>query len=79
MFGETFAKQFHGEIEWTEHVFADSARKLVPHWKHAHPPVRNMNKEVAESSALYHFITRYSKHSDQGTHKPLVSEKINSV
>ncbi len=44
-----FSKRFVDEVEWTEQVFADGIRKRVPHWKHAHPPVRNVNKEVKES------------------------------
>ncbi len=49
MLGEKLVKRFQNEIEMTEHVFADGARKLIPHWKHTHPPARNVNKEVAES------------------------------
>jgi hypothetical protein len=37
MFEETFAKRFHSEIQWTEHIFDDDARKSVPPLKHAHP------------------------------------------
>lgn len=46
MIREAFLKRFKDELELVEHRFVDGTSKLVPHWKHVHPPVRNVNKEV---------------------------------
>lgn len=46
MAGEALAQRFQHEVEWIEHVLADGARVRVPRWRHAHPPVRNVNREV---------------------------------
>ncbi len=43
---EVFLKRFKDDLELVEHRFTDGTSKLVPHWKHAHPPVRDVNKEV---------------------------------
>jgi uncharacterized membrane protein len=48
MITETFLKRFQDEIEMLEHRFVDGAVRLVPHWRHAHPPVRDVNRELRE-------------------------------
>jgi uncharacterized membrane protein len=40
------AKRFRDDCTLIEHTFADGTTKLVPHWKHAHPQVRNVNQET---------------------------------
>jgi uncharacterized membrane protein len=52
MIGETFLRRFRDEVELVEHVLADGARRLVPHWKHVHPPVRDVNREFQQSFTL---------------------------
>lgn len=32
-----------------EHTLADGAKKLVPHFNHAHPAIRNVNDEIERS------------------------------
>lgn len=49
MLGEAFLKRFKDDCTLVEHRFVDGTRKLIPHWKHAHPPVRDVNKQVRES------------------------------
>ncbi len=49
MLAERFLHRFRDEVELVEHVLADGARRLVPHWTHAHPPVRNVNRELQQS------------------------------
>ncbi len=46
MITEAFLRRFKDELEFVEHRFVDGTSKLVPHWKHAHPPVRNVKEEV---------------------------------
>ncbi len=48
MIRESFLKQFKDDIEMIEHKFVDGATKLTPHWRHAHPPVRDVNAEVQQ-------------------------------
>lgn len=49
MIREAFIERFKNDVELVEHRLVDGTTKLVPHWKHAHPPVRNVNKEVRGS------------------------------
>ena len=49
MIGEAFLKRFQDEIEMIDHRFVDGTSKLIPHWRHNHPEVRDVNKEVRES------------------------------
>ena len=46
MIGEAFLKRFQDEIEMIDHRFVDGTSKLIPHWRHNHPAVRDVNKEV---------------------------------
>ncbi|MCS7173560.1 MAG: DUF1003 domain-containing protein [Armatimonadetes bacterium] len=48
MIGEIFLRRFRDEVQLVEHVLADGTRRLVPHWTHAHPPVRDVNRELRE-------------------------------
>jgi len=49
MLQEAFLERFKDDIELIEHRFADGTVKKIPHWRHAHPPVRNTNTQVKES------------------------------
>ncbi len=49
MMQEILRERFKDNIEIVEHKLVDGATKLVPHFKHAHPPVRDVNAEVEES------------------------------
>ncbi len=49
MLGEAFLKRFKDESVLVEHRFVDGTHKLIPHWKHAHPPVRDVNRQVQDS------------------------------
>lgn len=49
MLRETFAERFKDDVEFVEHHFPDGVTKLIPHWKHSHPPVRNVKQEVEQS------------------------------
>jgi uncharacterized membrane protein len=53
MLNESMLQHFKDDVVMVEHRLGNDITKLVPHWKHAHPPVRNVNKEVDQSfSAL---------------------------
>ncbi len=49
MMQDVFRDRFRDQIEMVEHRLVDGATKLVPHFKHAHPPVRNVNDEVRDA------------------------------
>jgi uncharacterized membrane protein len=49
MLAEDLLKRFRDDVVLVEHTLVDGTTRLVPHWRHAHPPVRNVNKEVEES------------------------------
>lgn len=49
MIADVMRERFKNEIELIEQTFVDGTKRLIPHWKHAHPPVRNVNKEVERS------------------------------
>ncbi len=49
MLGEALLKRFKDDCTLVEHRLVDGTSKLIPHWKHAHPPVRDVNKQVRES------------------------------
>lgn len=48
MLRETFLRRFRDQVEVIEHTLADGTVRLVPHWRHHHPPVRDVNREVRE-------------------------------
>lgn len=48
MIREALLKRFKDDIEMVEHEFVGGVTKFMPHWKHAHPPVRNVNEEVRQ-------------------------------
>ncbi|GEM_PF-483761 len=49
MIGDALLRRFQHDVEMVEHRFADGTRRLIPHWRHAHPPVRNVNTELQQS------------------------------
>ena len=49
MLSDMLLNRFKDECTLVEHRFVDGTSKLIPHWKHAHPPVRDVNKQVRES------------------------------
>jgi len=49
MLREALLNRFKDDCTLVEHRFGDGTSKLIPHWKHAHPPVRDVNKQVRES------------------------------
>jgi uncharacterized membrane protein len=49
MVGETFLERFREDVELVGEKVFDGTMKLVPRWKHAHPPVRNVNQELRGS------------------------------
>src|SRR5579859_6602229 len=49
MLAEAMLKRFQDDCTLVEHKFVDGTTKLVPHWKHAHPPIRNVNQETRAS------------------------------
>jgi uncharacterized membrane protein len=49
MLTDELLKRFKDDIVLIEHKFIDGTTRLVPHWRHAHPPVRNVNEEVEQS------------------------------
>lgn len=49
MMQKMLGERFKGNIEIVEHTLVDGATKLVPHFIHAHPPVRDVNADVEES------------------------------
>lgn len=49
MIRDAFLSRFKDDIELVEHKFVGWSSQLVPHWRHAHPPVRNVNREIQES------------------------------
>ena len=42
-------EKYRDEFVSAEHKVAGGATKVVPHWKHEHKPIRNVNKEFHES------------------------------
>ncbi len=46
---EIMQDRFKGKITMVEQTLAGGVTKLVPHFTHAHPPVRDVNTEVEES------------------------------
>ncbi len=49
MIADVMRQRFQNEIEMVEQTFIDGTKRLIPHWKHAHPPVRNVNREIEQS------------------------------
>jgi uncharacterized membrane protein len=49
MIDASFRKRFKDEVEPMEHRFADGTSHLVPHWRHAHPAVHNVNDRMEAS------------------------------
>ncbi len=42
MIADVMRQRFKNEIEMVEQTFIDGTKRLIPHWKYAHPPVRNV-------------------------------------
>jgi uncharacterized membrane protein len=49
MLQEALLRRFKDEIEMVQHRFVDGTTKMIPHWRHAHPQVRNTNEEMRAS------------------------------
>ncbi len=49
MIREALVKRFKDDVELVEHHFVDGTRRLVPHWKRTHPPIRNVNEQMRQS------------------------------
>ncbi|SRR5579871_255060 len=46
MLADSMLRRFKDDCALMEHKFADGTSKMIPHWKHSHPPVRNVNQEI---------------------------------
>ncbi len=49
MLREMLAARFKDDVELIEHRLIDGTVKLVPHWRHSHPPVRDVNQEMRDT------------------------------
>jgi len=49
MIGETFLERFRDDVDLVGEKVFEGTMKLVPRWKHAHPPVRNVNQALRGS------------------------------